>query len=240
MASPQETSFKKVIPKKSMPEKIIFERTTSKNSASEVSATKTDYLTSLPPEILLKIIPLSPAASFYELAHTSAHLRAFIKLYAPTICNCAIENHFSHISTNLDTQQISGWLVPRRPIFSQEEESLRKLKTNVMRNEFWRVWKSDHLQIELTEPGPQYLLFPETIAPFMDPSYVFICPPNGHPFKKFGIISYEQMLNRGLSKSIHDFIRATDEELAQDVHNCKFWRRRLYNTKELTWYYGVP
>jgi hypothetical protein len=102
MAGPQETSPKKVIPKKPTPDKIILERMAVKNSASEVSATKPDYLTLLPPEILLKIILLLPAACFFELAHTSSHLRSFMKLLAAAICHNAIEQHFSHISNNLD------------------------------------------------------------------------------------------------------------------------------------------
>jgi hypothetical protein len=120
------------------------------------------------------------------------------------------------------------------------EETLRKRKINVLRGESRRVWKSSHLRIQLTDPGPQYLLFLETIAPFMDPCYVFICPPYSLPFKCFGVIPYEQMLYRGLSGFIYDFIKGTDEELAKVLYNWGHWERQLYNSKELSWYYGAP
>jgi hypothetical protein len=126
-----------------------------------------------------------------------------MKLHAATICNNAIEQRFPHISTPLDTQQINGWLVPRRPIFSKMEETLRKRKINLLRDESGRVWKGSHLRIQLADPGPQYLLFLETIAPFRNPYYVFICLPHGLPFKPFGVIPYEQMLDRGLSIYIY-------------------------------------
>jgi hypothetical protein len=183
MAGPQKTVLKEAISEKSTPHKIILEGTSSKNSSSDVFATNNDYLTLLPPEILLKIILLLPAACFCELAHTASHLRAFMKLHAATTCNNAIEQRFSHISTPLDTQHMNGWLVPSRSIFSKMEETLRKRKINLLRGESGRVWKSSHLRIQLTDPGPQYLLFLETIAPFMDPCYVFIGPPHGLPFK---------------------------------------------------------
>jgi hypothetical protein len=120
------------------------------------------------------------------------------------------------------------------------EETLRKRKMNVLRGESRRVWKSNYLRIQLTDPGPQYLLFLETIASFMDPCYFFICPPHGLPFKRFGVIPYEQMLGRGLSEFIYDFIEGIDEELAEVLYNWGHWELQLYNSKGLSWYYGAP
>jgi hypothetical protein len=241
MAGPSETVPKRAISEKSTPQKIILEKISSKNSASEVSVTRKDYLTVLPPEILLKVIPLLPVASFFELTHTSTHLRAFMKLHAATICNDAIEQGFSHISDQLDTQYSNGWLVPRKPIFSRTEGGLRERKIGAIRGpsggcDSWKRWKSTDLRIQLTDPGPQYLFFLEIMASFMDPYYVCICPPNGLPFKRF---PYEQLLRRGLWGFIYDFVGGTDEELAPAL-SPKYWKRHLYNAKELSWYYGVP
>jgi hypothetical protein len=96
------------------------------------------------------------------------------------------------------------------------------------------------LRIQLTDPGPQYLLFLETIAPFMDPCYVFIGPTHGLPFQRFGVIPYEQMLDCGISGYIYDFVKGKDEILAKVLCNWGHWERQLNNARGLSWYYGAP
>ena len=178
MAGLKKSSSKKVIskkprPKNSTPNATTLKRTRPKNSVSKVSVTKKDYLTNLPPELHLKIIPLLPAASFFDLAHTSAHLRAFMKLHAPTICNTAIELHFSQVSYKLISQRINGWLVPSHPIVARVEEEVRKEKIDLIKKYPHWGWKIPYLRMKLTEPGPQYLFFLEKEIHYMGEFFPF-------------------------------------------------------------------
>lgn len=91
-----------------------------------------DYLTSLPAELLTKIlssVPLSsvPLSSFLDLTHTSRGLRHFIKANAAAICNTAIESRFAYENKPLKPTRISGWLAPTDSAILDEEQGYKRI-----------------------------------------------------------------------------------------------------------------
>lgn len=80
-----------------------------------------DYLNSVPPEILIKILVEVPLSSFLDLVHTCSALHAFIKSNAARICNMAIQSRFAFEAKLLCvTKDVAafqdnkeGWLIPQ-------------------------------------------------------------------------------------------------------------------------------
>lgn len=127
-----------------------------------------DILTSVPPEILVKIITLVPSKHYLDLVHTTKALRNFIKLNASSICNEAIRSRFPVEAKVLQSEPEAGWLVPTHEKVAEEEECFRQ-KLNAIRpsnneQEFSLLGKlptESTLSIKITSPGPQYLHFLE-------------------------------------------------------------------------------
>lgn len=94
-----------------------------------------DYLTTLPPELLTKVIAEIPLSSFLALTQTSSGLRAFIKSNAARICNTAIRSRFPLEADFLDVTLQNGWLVATHPDIMgmrQEFEARRTRKPQVI------------------------------------------------------------------------------------------------------------
>ncbi|KAE9380977.1 hypothetical protein N431DRAFT_292943, partial [Stipitochalara longipes BDJ] len=71
-----------------------------------------DYLTSLPSEILLKIVTQVPIKNFLDLVQTSRAFRNFIKANASKICNDVIRSRYQLEAALLQSELKAGWLVP--------------------------------------------------------------------------------------------------------------------------------
>lgn len=125
-------------------------------------------LTSVPPEILVKIIALVPSKHYLDLVHTTKALRNFIKLNASSICNQAIRSRFPVEAKVLQSELEAGWLVPTHEKVAEEEEYFRQ-NLNIFRpsnNEqrfslLGKLPTETTVSIKLTSPGPQYLHFLE-------------------------------------------------------------------------------
>ena len=107
---------------------------------------KQDYLSFLPPELLLMIISRVPINNFLDITQTSQALRYFMKENGRRLCNDAIRRQFARRALFLmDSAYIEGWLAPTNnrasEDISQAQSSLRHFD----------------LSIKLTEPGPQYM-----------------------------------------------------------------------------------
>ncbi|KAE9380921.1 hypothetical protein N431DRAFT_459833 [Stipitochalara longipes BDJ] len=74
-----------------------------------------DYLTSFPPEILIKILAEVPLSSFLNLMQTSRGLRGFLKANAARICNTAIRARFLIHAKLFKLVLKDGWLVTTHP-----------------------------------------------------------------------------------------------------------------------------
>jgi hypothetical protein len=83
-----------------------------------------EYLTSLPPELLIKVLSEVPLSSFLDLTKTSRALREFIKTNAARICNMAIRSRLAYEAKILEatTNNKEGRLLPA-------PKKLKKMKT---------------------------------------------------------------------------------------------------------------
>jgi hypothetical protein len=106
------------------------------SSASQLPTTTQDsqvssnheYLTSLPPELLIKVLSEIPLSSFLNLTHTSRDLRTFIKTNAARISNAAIESRFSFKAKILEKcMQDNGWLSPGLSKLEEKERIYESL-----------------------------------------------------------------------------------------------------------------
>ena len=127
-----------------------------------------DLLTSVPPEILVKIIALVPSKHYLDLVHTNKALRNFIKLNASSICNEAIRSRFPVEAKVLRSELEAGWLVPTHEKVAEEEEYFRQ-ELNIIRppnkeqgfSLLGKLPTESTISIKITSPGPQYLHFLE-------------------------------------------------------------------------------
>lgn len=124
-----------------------------------------DILTTIPPEILIKIIAQVPSKNYLDLIHTSEGLRTFLKINASRICNEAIRSRFPLEAALLNSELSSGWLVPRSQMLSERENEYLKYQRSCLRYYLihysllgavvpWRI-------IRIESAGPQYLHFLE-------------------------------------------------------------------------------
>ncbi|PMD30951.1 hypothetical protein L207DRAFT_611640 [Hyaloscypha variabilis F] len=135
----------------------------SSNPSAQGEVGDLDFLTSLPPEILLNIVSRLPSKFFLDLVHTSKHLRNFMKLNANLICNEAIRSRFHLQSALLHSETASGWLVPTHQKLIDDE---KRYKGNIRTiNNHWALFGEPLFDstpgIKVTAPGPQYLHFLE-------------------------------------------------------------------------------
>lgn len=79
-----------------------------------------DHLTTVPPEILTKILAEVPLSSFLSLTHTCSGLRQFLKANAAQICNAAIRARFpTHAEVLNSSSKTAGLLCPTRKCSTQ-------------------------------------------------------------------------------------------------------------------------
>jgi hypothetical protein len=131
-----------------------------------------DRFTTMPSEILLKIITQLPSKYFLDLVQTCRMLRNFIKINASRICNEKIRAQFEFEAKLLQSQLQSGWLVPTSPKVKEEEAAYNKYSVRVkslgvssdMHRYFHllgEVKEESPIGLSLATPGPQFLHFLE-------------------------------------------------------------------------------
>jgi len=146
---------------------------------------KSNYLISVPAEILLRIISYLPSSvDFLPLVQTCHGLRRFFKAHAAQIANTRILSMYQFESKIIESKFVNGWLVPTHSCVTKEEEKFLRDKTTSCCLNSRRQWLSDEplpsfvlrtratnhmcsethdprLTIQLSAPGPQYLRFLE-------------------------------------------------------------------------------
>ncbi|KAH7410572.1 hypothetical protein BKA64DRAFT_638236 [Cadophora sp. MPI-SDFR-AT-0126] len=89
-----------------------------------------DYLTTLPPELLLTIISHLPnSSSLLPLSQTNIYLQTFLlTTHAATICNTFITMHHSHAASILSATYRDGWFLPaHEAVLGTERNITREL-----------------------------------------------------------------------------------------------------------------
>ena len=198
-----------------------------------------DYITALPAELLLKIFPHLPLQSFYHLSHTSSFLRHFIQTHASLLCNDAIKAYFPVQAKIMETEKISGWLVPTYEELRKREElfsdcmgyDLRDLRLcqhnptkTVPCEPFDSLTDFRRFQVKITNPGPQYLMFLQ------------------RGFLQAGVLYwYREEPIFIFRKEFNDFMREFNNRVTCRVcvRDGKLDTARLKLPKELLWYYGI-
>jgi hypothetical protein len=146
-----------------------------------------DYLTSLPNEILLKVLSEFPIFNYLDVAHTSRHLRSVLKANAARICNLRISSRYWFVAQYLQTEIKSDWLLPKYDVIihmdladrtydmalgklltlecekhrNHDDVKLFNLLRQLFRGYFWVCYSKDLVHIKISGPGPQYLLLLE-------------------------------------------------------------------------------
>jgi hypothetical protein len=162
-----------------------------------------DYLTNMPNEVLLRIVSKVPLSSFLDLIQTSQYLRWFIQQHATMICNLAIESRFPAEARILESTETEGWLTPTNGLICiQPRKGAR--------------WVDPRLQLQLYEPGPQFLYFLES------------------KIVKFAV---EDALVAGWW-DLQGFMDGLNEE-SPVVLGGRDYARWVW-LRELVWYYGIP
>lgn len=211
------------------------------NPATEGSSNprrQKDYLTALPAELLLKIIPHLPLRSFFDLSHTSSFLRYFIQTHASLLCNNAIEAYYPRQAQILETEKRGGWLVPTYEELRHREEffsdclgfGLRDLRLcehnpiNMVPCEpFDSLEDFRDFQVKISNPGPQYLFFLQ------------------RGFLQAGVLyRYHEEPMFIWRKEFNDFMKEFNNRVTCGacMRNGRAATARLGFPKELIWYYG--
>ncbi|KAE9380980.1 hypothetical protein N431DRAFT_449711 [Stipitochalara longipes BDJ] len=125
-------------------------------SPAGTSQAKRDILTTVPHEILIKIIAQLPSKYYLDLVHTSKALRNFIKINASRICNEAIRSRFALEAAILKSELKSGCY---RDVYHHRKTNLRSL--HKMDYSLLGPLQPATVAIKLSSPGPQYLHFLE-------------------------------------------------------------------------------
>lgn len=198
-----------------------------------------DYLTGLPAELLLKIIPHLPLRSFFELSHTSSFLRYFIRTHGSLLCNDTIQAYYPTQAKIMETEKKSGWLVPTHEELRRREDffsdcmgdSLRDLRLcqhnptkTVPCEPFHSLTDFRDFQVKVTDPGPQFLFFLQ------------------RGFLQAGVLYwYRNEPVFIFRKEFNDFMKEFNNRVTCGVclRNGKVATTRLGFPKELLWYYGL-
>lgn len=135
---------KKLKPPKKKKEKKKKEKKQKVKKKKVKRGEEIDYLTNMPPEVLLRIISNVPLDCYLDLTQTCQHLRYWMQNCADMICNLAIESRFPSEARILEPIQIDNWLTP---MHIKPRKGAR--------------WVKPELQLQLYEPGPQFLYFLE-------------------------------------------------------------------------------
>jgi hypothetical protein len=119
---------------------------TSKDILREPALTASsneDYLSSLAPKLLLKILSNVPISSFFALTQTSKGFRKFIKVNAALICNTAIATRFPLLTDALQCKNDNEWLAPTHPVFLRCQELCNVRKEEFFRYSLYRYPETD-------------------------------------------------------------------------------------------------
>lgn len=175
-----------------------------------------DRLTTLPAELLIKIIAEVPLSFFLDLTQTCRHLRHLIKDNAKEICNGAIESRFPLHAKYLHPVKKRGWLTHSLYyLHSWEQRAVVKRKSERIftDRESWE-YNWDY-KIKLTQPGPQYLAFLESDVVVMTIDK--------------GMRGREDNMERFLRRVNGPWVKASD------------WVKEMVIVdRRMMWYYGAP
>jgi hypothetical protein len=218
-----------------------------------------DYLTSLPTELLARVIAEVPISSYLDITHTSRILRDFIKTNAARLCNEVIRSQHSVAAEYFKSEMVDGWLLPTMEELESEEVSYMQRTYSYLR---WLEEKGRMVQrqgllgqipfpgcaenwetcIRITDPGPQYVHFLES-------QILQLCGGNhkaGAPclscMKLFGVGKgdmgiklYLRDFPAFMNKFNHFFGKVMDERSSR--------RKRVATATKvprgIMWYYGV-
>jgi hypothetical protein len=114
-----------------------------------------DYLTTIPLEILVKILADVPISDYLDLVHTSRGLRDIIRAAAPQLCNQAIRSRHAAMAKYLESEMLGGWLVPMHKFFTLEE--------NIYQFSFSKFSSFSHLQLEEGKNYKDYSILGEVV-----------------------------------------------------------------------------
>jgi len=122
-----------------------------------------DCLSSLPLELLVMIVSHVPLESYVDIVQTSSPLRQLVKMNGARLCNAIIGNRFSLEASMIPSARINSWIVPTHPDLDALERYLldkKKYIDDAMAGTSAEQESSTRdLQIKLSRPGPQYLMW---------------------------------------------------------------------------------
>ncbi|KAN0120352.1 hypothetical protein V8E51_002560 [Hyaloscypha variabilis] len=203
-----------------------------------------DYLTSIPPEILAKVISELPLSNYLDIAHTSRQLRSILKIHAAMICNARIRSKYQFAAEFLKTETMSEMfafkcpgdhnhdqnkhfsLLGQLPVFPDkvhydyEGNIFASGSHNLIDNERENSDTADSGKFE----APSGLERNCNCAAHSADAFVELCQSSGDYYQSF----------RGcfLNSFNNQHILVKDGELCTDSWTATFPR-------ELIWYYGV-
>jgi hypothetical protein len=132
-------------------------------------------LTTIPPELLLRIISFLPSSTYHDLAQTSTYLRLFFNTHASQICKSYIQCHLAKEAELLNSSMQDGWLLPSTSFLAHSSSrsttrSREDLISSLASFDIQTLlppsppWVEERMHISLATPGPQYLCFLEEYA----------------------------------------------------------------------------
>ncbi|KAN0120356.1 hypothetical protein V8E51_002564 [Hyaloscypha variabilis] len=208
------------------------------SSPTETSQGERDILTSVLPEILIKIIAQLPSKCYLDLVHTSKTLRNFVKINASRICNEAIRTRFPLEAAVLKSKLSSGWLVLGHEAFREREDAYCKdfASRNSTDHHRYRdgemtcsllgvLQPTTTSSIKLGAAGPQFLYF-------LEQDLILI---GVGPFEQLGLDAIR------FGNSLFSFMEKVNG-VTLHVKNGKLVpppEKRDGFPRELIWFYGV-
>lgn len=120
-----------------------------------------DPLTSLPAELLIKIIAHLPLNNFLDVSRASSKICQFMKTHAAAICNTSLRINYPARLELLQAELQEGWLVPKHP---------KLLASQVFKEKIYYIYRTPFqpwlFRHKLSLPGPQFLyILPRAVAP---------------------------------------------------------------------------
>ncbi|KAN0120350.1 hypothetical protein V8E51_002558 [Hyaloscypha variabilis] len=188
-----------------------------------------DSLTSLPLELLVMIFSHVPLDSYLDVVQASKVFREIAKKNAARLCNTVIVSYFPLEFSLIPSGMINGWIVPTHPDLDVLERYVLDKKKYI--DDAMAGTSSEQesgtrdLQIKLSHPGPQYLMWLRTGKVIVKGSPVAKGGSEGKVVKINGreVVQFLKPLN---SKLI-----ATGQEDGTPREVCQ---------RELIWHFGVP
>lgn len=126
---------------------------------------ESDLLGKLPPEVLILVLQELPVKVYLDVVQACGHLRQFVRTHASGLCNYAILKKFPLEAERIPSTNINGWLVPEHKDILVLERYVLDKKKYVDRARgiiLDQESQTRDLQVKLSQPGPQYLLWLES------------------------------------------------------------------------------